>query len=96
MTPDSSQATVKPAATPSQSNPVEKKKVSFKEKREFELLQKEMEDLNKEKEAITKQLNDGSLPYEELQKLANRIGELSDLLDEKELRWLELSELIEG
>jgi len=96
ITVDSSQVTAKPAAPTPQSIPVEKKKVSFKEKREFELLQKEMEDLNKEKEKITVQLNDGTLPFEELQKLSNRIGELSDLLDEKEMRWLELSELIEG
>lgn len=74
----------------------ENKKVSFKDKREFELLQKEIEDLSKEKESITSQLNDGTLPYETLQNLANRIGEITNLLDEKELRWLELSEMIEG
>ena len=74
----------------------EKKKVSFKEKREFELLQKEIETLTQEKDNITRQLNEGTAPYEELQKLAERIAEVSNLLDEKEMRWLELSELIEG
>lgn len=93
---DSPQLTVKATTAPQQTAPVEKKKVSFKEKREFELLQKEIEDLNAEKEKITAQLNDGTLPFEELQKLSNRIGELASLLDEKEMRWLELSELIEG
>ncbi len=93
---DSSQVTAKATVAAPQSAPVEKKKVSFKEKREFELLQKEMEDLTKEKEKVTAQLNDGSLPFEELQKLSNRIGELADLLDEKEMRWLELSEMIDG
>ena len=34
-------------------------------------------------------------PFEELQKLSNRIGEIAELLDEKELRWLELSELVQ-
>lgn len=96
MAVDSPQTTVKATTVSQPTAPVEKKKVSFKEKREFELLQKEMEDLNTEKEKITAQLNDGTLPFEELQKLSNRIGELSGLLDEKEMRWLELSELIES
>lgn len=96
MAVDSPQITVKATTVLQPTAPVEKKKVSFKEKREFELLQKEMEDLNTEKEKITAQLNDGTLPFEELQKLSNRIGEISDLLDEKEMRWLELSELIES
>ena len=71
----------------------EKKKLSFKEKREFELLEKEMSDLGKEKKLVEEQLNSGNPSYEELQKLANRSSEIARLLDEKELRWLELSEL---
>ena len=43
---------------------------------------------------ITEKLNSGSAPYEELEKLSHRIGEVSRLLDEKEMRWLELSELV--
>ncbi len=74
----------------------EKRKISYKEKREFEVLQKEIEKLEKEKTEINFQLNEGRLPYEQLQKLSQRIGELTALLDEKEMRWLELSELIEG
>lgn len=70
-----------------------KKRFSFKEKREFETLQKEIEKLTAEKETITQQLNSGSLAFDELQKISNRIAEISGLLDEKELRWLELSEL---
>lgn len=73
-----------------------KKKVSFKEKREFELLEKELEELNKEKASITEKLSTGDLPFDELQKSSERIAEISILLDEKELRWLELSELMEG
>jgi ATP-binding cassette subfamily F protein uup len=92
---ENAQPTVK-TAPPPEIVTVEKKKISFKEKREFELLQKEMEELSREKEKVTAQLNEGSLPYEELQKLSNRISELTNLLDEKEMRWLELSELIEG
>lgn len=70
------------------------RRMSFKEKREFEVLEKEMADLNKEKETITSRLNDSSAPYEELQQLSVRIGEVTRLLDEKEMRWLELSELL--
>jgi ABC transport system ATP-binding/permease protein len=77
---------------PSQPPPGEKKKLSFKEKREFELIEKEIEDLNKEKETVTGKLNSGNTAFEELQKLSVRIGEITQLLDEKELRWLELSE----
>ena len=71
---------------------MEKKRFSFKEKREFELLQKEIEALTAEKESITAKLNNGNIPFEELQQLSNRIGEVTNLLDEKEFRWLELSE----
>jgi len=70
----------------------EKKKISYKEKREFDLLEKEIEYLNKEKSVITEKLNSGAAPFNELQKLSTRIGEITKLLDEKELRWLELSE----
>src|ERR1700748_3450727 len=70
-----------------------KKQYSFKEKREFEELEKEMARLTKEKQDVTDKLSSGSQPFDELQKLSLRIGELTRLLDEKELRWLELSEL---
>jgi ATP-binding cassette subfamily F protein uup len=72
-----------------------KKKPSYKVKREFEMLEKEIEDLNIEKEMITKKFNKGGLSFEELQNLSQRIGEVSSLLDIKEMRWLELSEMIE-
>jgi ABC transport system ATP-binding/permease protein len=73
--------------------PEEKKKLTFKEKREFELLEKEIADLNKEKENITATLSSGTAPFEQLQSMSNRIGEITALLDDKELRWLELSEM---
>jgi len=80
---------------PAASSGAEKKKLSFKEKRAFEQLEKEIADLTKEKEQITERLNSGTAPFEELQKLSLRIGEITTLLDEKELKWLELSELAE-
>lgn len=70
-----------------------RRQLTFKEKREFELLEKEISDLSKEKEVITERLNSGSTSFEELQQLSVRIGQVTRLLDEKELRWLELSEV---
>lgn len=70
----------------------EKARLSYKEKREFQLLEEEIAALNSEKETITAQLNNGNLSFEELQQLSVRIGTVSQLLDDKELRWLELSE----
>ena len=60
-----------------------------------EMLEKEIAGLGKEKESISSQLSNSDLPFEELQKLSHRIGEVSMLLDEKEMRWLELSEMME-
>ena len=89
----SSEAREEKVIAPPSSNGVEKKKLSFKEKRAFEQLEKEIADLTKEKEQITERLNSGAAPFDELQKLSLRIGEITALLDEKELKWLELSEL---
>jgi ATP-binding cassette subfamily F protein uup len=85
----------KPASSANQDQVTagKKRKLSYKEKREFELLEKEISDLSKEKISITEKLNDGNTPFGELQQLSNRIGDVTRLLDEKELRWLELSEI---
>jgi ATP-binding cassette subfamily F protein uup len=72
-----------------------KKKPSFNEKREFELLEKEMKKLNEEKDGITQKLNNEALDYTAIEKLSSRFKEINDELDNKELRWLELSELFE-
>lgn len=68
------------------------KKLSYKEKTEFDNLEKDMDKLNAEKEEIEAALNTGSLIGDELVEKAKRIAEIIDLLDEKEMRWLELSE----
>lgn len=68
------------------------KKLSYNEKREFDLLENEIKELEKEKAAITEKLNGGNQPYENLQQLARRVSELTALLEEKEMRWLEFSE----
>lgn len=67
-------------------------KLSFNEKREIEQLEKEMEDLETEKSEIETQLNSGTLDHLELQEKASRFSAIKESLDEKELRWLELSD----
>ena len=71
-----------------------KKKASFKEKREFEILEKEMPELEAEKLVITEKMSSGNLGFEELQKLSDRMIAITQSLEEKELRWLELSEMV--
>lgn len=71
----------------------EKKKLSFNEKREFEQLEKDIPALEKEKAEITEKMSARGIAYEELDKLSKRITEVTQLLEEKEMRWLELSEL---
>jgi ATP-binding cassette subfamily F protein uup len=70
----------------------QKKKLSYKDQREFEMLEKELANLEIEKKEISEKLSSANLPFEELQKLSERIVEISGLIDQKELRWLELSE----
>ncbi|HVT85777.1 MAG TPA: ABC-F family ATP-binding cassette domain-containing protein [Chitinophagaceae bacterium] len=72
-----------------------RKRAGFKEKREFEILQKEIAELGKEKQALEEKLSNPDLPFEQLNAVSKRIAEISSLLDEKEMRWLELSELID-
>jgi ATP-binding cassette subfamily F protein uup len=74
------------------SEPKKKTKMSFKEKFEFENLEKEMEKLENEKTELTNKLSTSS-NHEELQAWSKRINEISDLLDASTMRWLELSEL---
>ena len=78
---------------PSQSEKEKKRKLTFKERKEMESLEKEIEDLTNEKEALSGKISSGLLPYSELQAASARYAEVSDLVDEKEMRWLELSEL---
>ena len=72
-----------------------KKKLSFKEKFEFEALQKEVPALEQEKAELNEKLLAGNAPYEELNKMIERIGVVTKELEEKEMRWLELSERVD-
>ncbi|MBC7867934.1 MAG: ABC transporter ATP-binding protein, partial [Gloeobacteraceae cyanobacterium ES-bin-316] len=69
------------------------KKLSFKEKFELETLEKEMPALQQEKKILEEKMG-GNLAYDELQKAADRISNIIASLDEKEMRWLELSERV--
>ena len=83
----------KEAAKASQSaGPAKKKKLSYKEQRELEQLEKELESLAAEKAGLEADLSSGQFPYDQLQAASRRIGEIMEETDEKELRWLELSE----
>lgn len=69
-----------------------RKKLSYKEQREFDLLEKELQDLENERKTIYDQLASPDLPFEKLQQGSERINVINRLIDEKEFRWLELSE----
>ena len=70
----------------------EKTKLTFKEKQEFEGLEEEIQQLETEKDALTQELSSGRLSSEELIEKSNRISRVIELIDEKTMRWLELSE----
>ena len=70
-----------------------KTKLTYREKQEFESLEKEIEKLEQEKSILTDKLSSGNLSTDELLNSSNRITELIDLIEEKTMRWLELSEI---
>lgn len=70
-----------------------KKKMGFKEKKEFELLEKEVPALEEEKKTLADQMSVGNLSFDDLSKLSDRMQAITQLLEEKEMRWLELSEM---
>ncbi|HEY9489033.1 MAG TPA: ABC transporter C-terminal domain-containing protein, partial [Chryseosolibacter sp.] len=76
-------------------SPEEKRKPSFKEKQEFEKLQSEIDSLEKKKSEVTEEFAKGSADHQRLEQLSKEIKMITDAIDEKTLRWLELSEIIE-
>ena len=91
---DSDSRKAREASTPADrasGNSPGKRKLTYKEQRELEQLEKDLESLNAEKSDLETALNSGTLPYEKLQEVSSRIGEIIALIDEKESRWLELS-----
>ena len=73
--------------------PAKKRKLTYKEQKEMEQLEKDLETLAAEKAELEAQLNSGTLPFDQLQQASERIGAILDETDEKELRLLELYEL---
>ena len=71
-----------------------KRKMSYKEKREYEQLTQEIEKLTVEQKKLEEALCSGTLSVEELTEKSKRLPEIKDELDEKEMRWLELSEML--
>jgi ABC transport system ATP-binding/permease protein len=73
-----------------------KAKLSYKEKKELEILEKEISDLTKEKDQITEKLHDASINFDAIQQLSQRFTFVSESLELKEFRWLELTEMAES
>ena len=71
-----------------------KRKMSYKEKREYEQLTQEIDALAEEQKKLEEELCSGNLSVEELTEKSKRLPEIKDELDEKEMRWLELAEML--
>lgn len=71
-----------------------KRKASFKEKQEYEKLQGEIESLEKQKEALKNFFSNGTTDHVQLQKWSKELEQLTDAIEQKTQRWMELSELI--
>ena len=72
--------------------PAKKKKLTYKEQKELEQIEKDLEALALEKEELESQLGSGDLPFDRLQAASERIGVIMAQTDEKEMRWLELTD----
>ena len=71
-----------------------KTKLSYKEQKEFEQLEKDIELLEQEKATLSESLNNPDLDYEKIAEISDRLTTLVDELDEKSMRWLELAEFV--
>ncbi len=71
----------------------EKRRLTYMERKEFDRLEKELEKLEARKTELTEKFNDSNLSSEEIQKFSIELGQIKQEIDEKEMRWLELSEL---
>jgi ATP-binding cassette subfamily F protein uup len=69
------------------------RKLSYKEKREFEQLEKEIPELEAERKNLTEKLS-SNISYEEITSVSERLLLINSMLEEKEMRWLELSEFV--
>lgn len=81
-----------PEPEPAAVQKTEKRKLSFKEQKEFETLEKDIEKLENLKAELTLKLSEGALPHTEINALGIELKKITEELEEKEFRWLELSE----
>ena len=70
-----------------------KRKLTYKEQKELEQIEKDLEALAAEKAELEEALGSGSLPFDKLQEASERIGQIMEETDEKEMRWLELTDI---
>ncbi len=94
--PKGGQSTIENVADGQNDNHSGKRKMTYKEKREYEQLAKEIEALENERKLLEEALCSGTLSVEELTSKSKRLPEIGDELDAKEMRWLELAEIEEG
>jgi ATP-binding cassette subfamily F protein uup len=69
-----------------------KRKLSYKEQRELEQIEKDLQSLGEERSHLETEISSGTLPYDRLAEVSKRIEEIIATIDEKEMRWLELNE----
>ena len=74
------------------SHDTSKRKLSYKEQRELEQIETDLQLLTAERAQLEAEISSGALPYDHLSELSKRIEEIIETMDEKELRWLELNE----
>lgn len=84
--------TVQPAKSQPRTHDTSRRKLSFKEQRELEQIEKDLELLGAERTQLEMELSTGALPYDRITTISKRIEEIVSLIDEKEMRWLELNE----
>ena len=90
---ENSNAKKREMTKPSRPRPEQQRRMTYKEKQEFMQLEKDIDALEKEKKLIEEQLCSGNLPIDELTEKSKRLPVINEELDNKEMRWLELSEI---
>ncbi|HEX5625797.1 MAG TPA: ABC-F family ATP-binding cassette domain-containing protein [Saprospiraceae bacterium] len=88
---------IKIVATPDSSAAAKEKprekKAGFNEKREMDKIEKELEKLRQEREILVGKFGQGTMPDAEISQISKRLSEIQELMDQKELRWMELADL---
>jgi ABC transport system ATP-binding/permease protein len=92
--PEDEEDDVQPVAAIKETPTNGKKKVSIKEKKEYEQLEKEIQNLEAEKTSLTEKLNGGETSHQQLTEWSRKIKEITEQVEKKTARWLELSEVI--